>query len=120
MSPHRQHTAFCLLLLLVLLYRVYWQRQIAQINFDSSNQSINVDDDNDDDDDDEITLFSSLQKPKRPWAQERSKLWVNLVLNKKMLKGKGEFEKIFRMSRNSFAQLHALLGIPFTLIKELT
>jgi len=98
---------------------VYWQRQIAQINFDSSNPSINVDDD-DDDDDDEITVFSSLQKPQRPWAHERSKLCVNLVLNKKMLKGKGEFEKIFRMSRNSFAQLHALLGIPSTLIKELT
>jgi hypothetical protein len=64
MTHHRQHTAFGLLLLLVLLYRVYWQRQIAQINFDSSNPSINVDDDDDDDDDDEITLFSSLQQPK--------------------------------------------------------
>ena len=66
MTHHRQHTAFGLLLLLVLLYKVYWQRQIAQINFDSSrNPSINVDDDDDDDDDDdEITLFSSLQQPK--------------------------------------------------------
>ena len=112
MSHHCQHTAFCLLLLLVLLYRVYWQGQIAQINFDPSNPLINVhDDDDDDDDDDDITLFSSLQ-PRRPWAHERSKLWINLVINKKLLKGKGEFEKIFRMSRNSFEQLHGLLGIP--------
>jgi len=95
---------------------VYWQWQIAQINFDSSNPTINVDDH--DDDDDEITLFSSLPKPKRPWAHERSKLWVNLVLIKKLHKGKGEFEAIFRMSQNSFEQLHALLGILSTLIKE--
>jgi len=77
---------------------VYWQRQIAQINFDSSNPSINVDDA----DDKEMTLFSSLQKPKRLWTHERSKFWVNLVLIKKFLKGKGEFEELFRMSRNSF------------------
>jgi hypothetical protein len=45
------------------------------------------------------------------WVDVRSGEWNTLLLNVIMLQDK-RFEKTFRMSRNSFAVLHDLLGIP--------
>ena len=46
----------------------------------------------------------------RFWVDVRSSEWSTLLLNGIMLQDE-QFEKTFRMSRNSFAILHDLLGI---------
>ena len=47
---------------------------------------------------------------RRFWVDVRSGEWNTLLLNGIMLQDE-QFEKTFRMSRNSFAVLHDLLGI---------
>jgi hypothetical protein len=54
-----------------------------------------------------IPLFSS--KVRRFWVDVRSNEWNELLLNGIMLQDE-QFEKTFRMSRDSFAILHGLLG----------
>lgn len=43
------------------------------------------------------------------WMKLRSSHWIKMVINEEILLGK-EFESNFRMTRNSFDQLHAVLG----------
>jgi hypothetical protein len=47
---------------------------------------------------------------RRFWVDVQSSEWIRLLLNGIMLQD-DQFEKTFRMSRNSFAVLHDLLGI---------
>ena len=50
---------------------------------------------------------------RRWWRAPCSQHWINMVMAEETLHG-GEFERTFRMTRNSFNQLHAPLGIlPF-------
>jgi len=49
---------------------------------------------------------------RRSWAERRSKHWITMVIHGQTLQGH-EFESTFRMTRHSFEQLHAALGISF-------
>lgn len=67
----------------------------------------------------EITLFSLLDRlyrhggyRRRFWVDVRSDHWVHNVLRGPLLQER-EFEATFRMTRNSFRQLHAILGTFF-------
>lgn len=65
--------------------------------------------------DDLFALLLALEgySNRRWWRAPRSQHWINMVMAEETLHG-GEFERTFRMTRNSFNQLHALLGIlPF-------
>jgi len=48
--------------------------------------------------------------PVRFWVDARSSHWITRVLDGTLLQGE-EFERTFRMNRNSFHSLHAILGI---------
>jgi len=54
-------------------------------------------------------LFIQLHHPHRWWKASCSHHWIQMVLAEKTL-DEGDFRKTFRMTRNSFNQLHALLG----------
>src|SRR5438046_3275794 len=57
----------------------------------------------------EALLLVQLHR-RRWWKIPRSQHWIQIVLAEEMLH-ENEFRKTFRMTRNSFNQLHALLGI---------
>ena len=46
---------------------------------------------------------------RRFWIDARSCHWINRVLDGMLLQG-GQFDRAFRMSRNSFEALHGILG----------
>lgn len=105
MTHHRQILIFWTILLILQLYRFYQQDQELRFENPPSNSRSY--------DDDDITLLlesSNKRKRRKLWAHVRSSLWVNLVLQKKLLKDEGQYEKTFRMTRHSFEQLHSFLG----------
>ena len=57
----------------------------------------------------EALLLVQLHHPHRWWKAPRSQHWIQMVLAEETLDD-GDFQKTFRMTRNSFNQLHALLG----------
>jgi len=46
---------------------------------------------------------------KRFWVDARSNHWINRVLDGALLQGE-QFDRTFRMNRNSFHTLHGILG----------
>ena len=63
-----------------------------------------------DEDDDVLFLVAlTFQYRRKEWTLTRSCHWITHVLTEDLLQGK-EFERTFRMSRNSFERLHAILG----------
>ena len=67
-----------------------------------------------DDDEEEINTMLAIihrQKLRRCWIDIRSSHWADKILSGEILLGHLEFEHNFRMLRNSFEQLHALLGM---------
>ena len=58
----------------------------------------------------EAVLLDSLLPNRRWWRIPRCRVWSQMVLNEELLEEE-EFESTFRMTRNSFNQLPALLGI---------
>lgn len=64
-----------------------------------------------DNDEDLLSALSALHpQARRIWMKVRSTHWIRNVLNGVLLQG-GQFDDNFRMSRDSFEHLHALLGI---------
>jgi hypothetical protein len=58
----------------------------------------------------ELILLQRKQRRRRKaWVLNRSTCWVKGVLSGSYLPDP-EFQRTFRMNRNSFEQLHALLG----------
>lgn len=60
----------------------------------------------------ELELIAvSLEHPRtrRCWVEARNSAWIDGVLDGSLLQGK-RFEKIFRMTRESFYKLHNILG----------
>jgi hypothetical protein len=59
----------------------------------------------------ELILQASLEPPRtrRCWVEARNSAWIDGVLDGSLLQGK-RFEKMFRMSRESFFKLHNILG----------
>ena len=57
-------------------------------------------------------IAASLEHPhiRRCWTEARNSAWIDGVLDGSLLQGK-RFEKVFRMSRESFFKLHNILGI---------
>ncbi len=53
----------------------------------------------------------SLHTPRSEWRRVRSSHWATNVFNGNLLKGK-EFDQNFRMTCDSFEQLHVILGMP--------
>ena len=111
MPYQRRQRVFAMFVLLMQFYTLYKQRQrqrreIEDISSKYIASSSNLDRD-------EVALLLSTVKRRnrrRVWAYARSTEWVRLVLWGLNLE-RGEFERNFRMTRNSFEQLHALLGI---------
>ena len=64
--------------------------------------------------DDELALIGAFICPqkrvRRFWIDARSNHWIVRVLDGMLLQ-EGQFDKAFRMSRNSFDVLHSVLGI---------
>lgn len=56
-------------------------------------------------------ILASLEPPRTRscWTEARNSAWIDGVLDGSLLQGK-RFEKIFRMSRESFFKLHNILG----------
>jgi len=62
--------------------------------------------------DDAVTAAAVFQLgygSKRFWVDARSNHWISRVLDGALLQGE-EFERTFRMNRNSFHTLHGILG----------
>ena len=59
-----------------------------------------------------INLYKAKWRRRRMWVRVCSNEWIKGTLRGLYLQDT-EFEKTFRMSRNSFEQLHALLGFQF-------
>ena len=57
----------------------------------------------------EALLLVQLHHSRRWWKAPRSQHWIQMVLAEETL-DEGDFQKTFRMTWNSFNQLHALLG----------
>ena len=109
MPYQRRQRVFAMFVLLMQFYTLYKQRQRQRREIEDISSKLfrsNLDHD-------EVALLLSTIKRRnrrRVWAYARSTEWVRLVLRGFNLE-RGEFERNFRMSRNSFEQLHALLGI---------
>src|SRR5204863_9175202 len=58
----------------------------------------------------ELLLLPQRPHPRRWWVAPRAHDWINMVLRGETLQDT-EFCRTFRMTRNSFNQLHALLGM---------
>ena len=109
MTPHqRQMLAIQLVQYMLTLYQLYIKRRLRRRSKRLSYES-------------EITLFSLLDHPyrhrgcrRRFWVDVRSDHWVHNVLGGSLLQER-EFEATFRMTRNSFRQLHAILGTFFVI-----
>ena len=107
MTPHqRQMLAIQLVQYMLTLYQLYIKRRLQRCSKRLSDES-------------EITLFFLLDHSyrhhgyrRRFWVDVRSDHWVHNVLGGSLLQER-EFEATFRMTRNSFRQLHAILGTFF-------
>ena len=111
MPPNRRYVAFSMFLVLVQLYKLFMRNQQCQVCLLSSELLHS-------NSDDELAFVLSVVKRKKgrsAWMFARSTEWVRLLIRGKDTKGRpmaaGIFEKSFRMTRNSFEQLHAVLGI---------
>src|SRR5436309_11414619 len=107
MSIHRQILTIYFFSLVLQLYQLYNEEYEHWCeNSTSSKPSDNV----------ELMALINLYKAKRRrlrvWVWRRSNEWIKGTLRGLYLQDT-EFEKTFRISRNSFEQLHALLGFQF-------
>ena len=67
-----------------------------------------------------VTVGASIcsqKRMRRIWVYARSSHWITRVLDGMLLR-ESQFDKAFRMSRNSFDVLHGLLGISVEVCKE--
>src|SRR5579859_546286 len=78
-----------------------------RLNFESSASQFDADNN----EEDLIALLSTFHpQTRRNWMEVRSTHWIRHILSGVLLQGQ-QFEDFFRISRNSFEHLHALLGI---------
>jgi len=64
----------------------------------------------------EQLLLAYTLPTRRYWVAPRTAQWRLMVLNQQTLVNNG-FEQMFRMTRNSFEQLHGLLGMSFQVMQ---
>ena len=103
MLCQRQYLALWTFLLLLQLYRLHKQDESLQFEKSSSKSYSN---------EDEVLIPPSTIKwrqKRRIWTHVSSTHWTRMMLQEKCLQDK-EFEQTFRMTWNSFEQLHARLG----------
>ena len=113
-TSNHDYTTFSVFLVFVQLCKLIMQNRQHQVHLLFSEPHSNSGD--------KLTFYlSTLRGKKRckAWAYARSTEWVRLLIWGKDTEGNpmaaGIFEKSFRMTHNSFEQLHALLGISSTL-----
>ena len=104
MTSAHQNLILSILLLFIRYYKHVKQRRqrLFDLLFTSPHHA--------DDDVAIMLLFNAHRRRRRRiWAYARSKDWMRLVLLGKNLE-RGEFERNFRMTRNSFELLHNILS----------
>jgi len=113
MPTHRLKTVFLIFQFATLLYE-YRRRQQRQRTRRKSLRARKQTQQSIDDDALLLVIVQAIAKvsTRRCWAERRSKHWIAMVIHGETLQGR-EFESTFRMTRNSFEQLHAALGIFF-------
>jgi hypothetical protein len=121
MAPNRRYTAskrryaaFSMFLVFVQLCKLIMRNRQGQVDLLFSEPRSNSED--------KLAFYLSTlrgKKRRKAWAYARSTEWIRLLIRGRGTDGKptapGIFEGSFRMTRNSFEQLHALLGISSTL-----
>src|ERR1700685_1037178 len=113
-ASNRRYAAFSTFIVFVQLGKLIMRNRHRQLRLLFSEPRSNSDD--------KLAFYLSTlrgRKRRKAWAYARSTEWIRLLIRGKGIDGKhtapGLFEGSFRMSRNSFEQLHALLGISSTL-----